>query len=307
MKRYLVLVVACASLASCTDGAFRNDYVDNSPTSGKLKVFCDDGLMLHIKNQANTFENQYPNASIEVSYRSEGEAIQALYNDSCRAIVISRELNDKEKETFASKSLNPRFAIAAYSGVALITNVNTNLAKLTTTQLRELLTQPFVCMDSINSNCKITVVFESNKSSVVNYLKDSIIKGKEFSQNCSALKNSLEVINYVARTPNAVGFIDFAWLSDKDDSLAKANAGKIKYVPVGRGNGAYYEPNQSSFKTGDYPLTRKVYVYTQAQAFSLAAGFQTFVAGPKGQMTFLKQGLLPYTQQERSVHVNLEQ
>jgi phosphate transport system substrate-binding protein len=294
-------------LASCGSKTFENDYVDNSPTSGKLKVFCDEGLKSHILNQAFTFHSQYPNAEVEVSVRSDAEAVNALYNDSCRAIVISRELSPKEKETFASRTLNPRSAAVAYSGLALITNVNTKLDKLTMTQLQQLLLQPFVCTDSIDANCKITVVFESDRSSVVHYLKDSVIKGKPFSQNCSALKNSLEVINHVARFPNAVGFIDFAWLSDKDDSLTKANAGKLKFVPIGRGNGAYYEPNQSSFKTGDYPLTRKVYVYTQAPEFSLAKGFQTFVAGPKGQMTFLKQGLLPYTQQERSVHVNLEQ
>ncbi len=305
--RNIVLLATCLFLASCDGKMFKDDYVDNSPTSGKLKVYCDEGLRSHIQNQEFTFESQYPNADVEVVYRVEGEAINALFHDSCRAIVISRELSEKEKQSFTSKTLNPRPAAVAYSGIALITNVGTKLDKLSMVQLQQMLIQPFVCTDSIDANCKITVVFESNKSSVVNYLKDSLVKGKDFSQNCSALKNTLEVINYVANTPNAVGIIDFAWISDKDDSLTKANVGKIKFIPIGRGNGAYYEPNQSSFKTGDYPLTRKVYVYTQAQAFSLAAGFQTFVAGPKGQMTFLKQGLLPYTQQERSVHVNLEQ
>jgi phosphate transport system substrate-binding protein len=305
--RYFVWMASCVLLASCGSKTFENDYVDNSPTSGKLKVFCDEGLKAHILNQALTFENQYHNSKIEVEVRSDAEAVNALYLDSCKAIVISRELSAKEKETFASKTLNPRAQPVAYSGVALITNVNTKLDKLTLVQLQQLLLQPFVCTDSIDANCKISVVFESDHSSVVHYLKDSVIKGKPFSQNCSALKNTMEVINHVLRFPNTVGFIDFAWLSDRDDSLAKAVAGKLKFVPLGKGNGAYYEPNQSSFKTSDYPLTRKVYVYTQAPAFSLAQGFQAFVSGAKGQMTFLKQGLLPYTQQERNVHVNLEQ
>lgn len=305
--RYFLIMIVCGLLASCGSKTFKDDYIDNSPTSGKLKVYCDEGLRAHILNQAFTFEAQYPNADIEVFVRSDAEAVNALYMDSCKAIVISRELSAKEKETFASKTLNPRPQPVAYSGVALITNINTKLDKLSMVQLQQLLIQPFVCTDSIDSQCKITVVFESNRSSVVNYLKDSVIKGKEFSQNCSALKSSLEVINYVAKTPNTVGFIDFAWLSDKDDSLTKANDGKIKFVPIGKENGTYYEPNQSSFKTGDYPLTRKVYVYTQAPAFSLAQGFQAFVSGPKGQMTFLKQGLLPNQQQERSIKVNLEQ
>lgn len=293
-------------MSSCGD-YFKNDLTDNSPTSGKLNVYCDEGLKLHIQNQASTFESQYNRADINVVACSDAEAVQALYNDSCKAIVISRELNENEKLSFKSKDLNPRYSIVAYSGVALITHKDTKVSKLSLTQLQQLLTQPFVCVDSINSNCKLTVVFESDRSSVVNYLKDDVISKKSFSENCSALKNSIEVINYIAKTPNAVGFIDFAWLSDKDDSLYKANKDLIKFIPIGKGDGAYFEPNQSSFKTGEYPLSRKVYVYRQSPEFSLAKGFETFVAGPKGQMIFLKQGLLPYKQQERNIEVKLEQ
>ncbi len=305
MKNVVYSVLVIGLLTSCSN-YFKDDYTDNSPTSGKLKVYCDEGLIEHIENQALTFESQYSNAEIEVISRSETEAIEAFYNDSCKAIAISRELTPKEKGVFKSKDLDPQFSHVAYSGVALITNSNTNVSKLEMVQLQQLLTQPFVCVDSINSNCKVSVVFESNKSSVVNYLKDSVIKGKPFSQNCSALKNSLEVINYVANHPNIIGFIDFAWLSDKDDSLYKAFAGKIKFIPIGRGNGSYFEPNQTSFKTGEYPLTRKVYIFRRTDDFSLAKGFESFVAGPKGQTIFLKQGLLPSKQQERNVQIKVE-
>lgn len=305
MKKVVYSVLLISLLTSCSN-YFKDDYIDNSPTSGKLKVYCDEGLVEHIKNQAITFESQYTKASVEVICRSEKEAIEAFYNDSCKAMAISRELSTQEKEVFKSKDLNPQFSHVAYSGVALITNANTNISKLSIVQLQQLLTQPFVCVDSIDSNCKISVVFESNKSSVVNYLKDSVINGKSFSQNCSALNSSLEVINYVAKHPNIVGFIDFAWVSDKDDSLYKANAGKIKFIPLGKNDGSYFEPNQSSFKTSEYPLTRKVYIFRRTDDFSLAKGFESFVAGPKGQTIFLKQGLLPSKQQERNIQIKVE-
>jgi len=305
MKGCFALIGVCMMLASC-DNYFKNDYIDNSPTSGKLKVYCEEGLSEQIESQIASFESKYPEAHIEMTVRSDAEAVQAVYADSCKAIVISRELTAAEKTQFKSKDLDPRFANVAYSGVALITSSKTKLSKLSLLQIHEMLTKPFVCTDSIDASCRISVVFESNRSSVVFYLRDSVLKGKVFSENCSALKNSLDVINHVANTPNTVGFIDFAMISDKDDSLYKANADKIKYIPVGRGDGAYYEPNQSSFKTGEYPLTRKVYVYQRAGEFSLAKGFETFVAGPVGQTIFLKQGLLPTRQQERMIKVKTE-
>ena len=80
----------------------------------------------------------------------------------------------------------------------------------------------------------------------------------------------------------------------------------IKFISIGRTDTIFFEPNQSSFKTGEYPLTRTIYLLRRSDDFSLAKGFEAFMAGPKGQLTFLKQGLLPIRQAERTIHVNME-
>jgi phosphate transport system substrate-binding protein len=308
MKRFSFFITMPFLLfeVACTSGYFKNDYSDNSPTSGKLKVYCDEGFASHAKNQALTFEGQYPKASIEVVPSTELAAIKALYDDSCKAIFISRELSEAEKKSFASKTLNPRFSVVAYSGIAIITNTGTPVEKLTTAQVRDLITLPAISRDSVHQTSKLTAVFDNSQSSVTHYLKAKVAGGKEFSRNCSALNSTMELLHYVSKTPNVIGFIDFALLSDRDDPLFKEWIKKVKLIPLGAGNGIYTEPNQSSFKTGAFPFTRKVYLYTQAPEFSLAKGFQSFVAGPKGQMTFLKQGLLPFKQQERNIEVKLE-
>ena len=65
-------------ITSCDTTYFKNDYVDNSPTSGKLKVYYDEGLRLHIENQVYTFESQYPGAKVEPIETTENEAVQAF-------------------------------------------------------------------------------------------------------------------------------------------------------------------------------------------------------------------------------------
>jgi ABC-type phosphate transport system substrate-binding protein len=293
-------------LSGCND-YFKNDYKDNSPTSGKLKIYYDEGLELHVKNQVATFESQYKSAELEIFSVSESDAVQALYSDSCEAIVISRLLNEKEIKAFESKSFLIKPTAVAKSGVALITNINTPLSQLSFEQVVDLLTKPFVCLDSLSNETKVSVIFDKNNSSVLHYLSDSVLKGKPFSSNCTILNSTLESINFVAKNKNTVAFIDFAWLSDVDDSITKANTDKIKFLPVSKANSKQYEtPSQSSFKLQTYPFTRTVYVIKKTGEFSLAKGFETFIAGPKGQTTFLKQGLLPTKQQERSIEVKLE-
>ncbi|MEI8135952.1 MAG: substrate-binding domain-containing protein [Bacteroidota bacterium] len=303
----VLYLVSCVFLCGCSD-YFKNDYSDNSPTSGKLKIYYDEGLHLHVVNQVYTFETFYPEAHIEIFSTSEDAAVQALYSDSCETIVISRLLNNKEKSAFASKNYSIVPTAVAKSGVALITNINTPLQHLSFEQVVDLLTKPFFCLDSLSNEIKLNVIFDKNNSSVLHYLQDSVLKGKPFSFNCKILISTQESINFVAQNKNTVAFIDFAWLSDVDDSITKANRDKVKFIPVSKANSNQYElPSQSSFKLETYPFTRIIYVIKKTGEFSLAKGFETFVAGPKGQTTFLKQGLLPTKQQERSIKVTLGQ
>jgi phosphate transport system substrate-binding protein len=297
-------MVLLTALAACSDPYFKNDYEDNSPTSGKLKLYYDEGLHLHVKNHVYTFESFYPGADVEAISTSENDAVQALYNDSCKVIIISRQLNEKEQKAFKGLNITPRFSAVARSGVALITNRQTPVDSLSFAQVTELLTRPFVCKDSVSNNTRLNVLFDKNNSSVVHYLQDSVLRGEKFSSNCAVLDSTLASIHFVAANKNTIAFIDFAWLSDVDDSIYQAVMGKIKFIAVAR-NGVYEYPSQSSFKLNTYPFTRTVYVIRRSGEFTLGKGFETFVAGPKGQNTFLKQGLLPTRQQERSIKINV--
>lgn len=305
MKISFLHILIVIIFTSCGN-YFKNDHTDNSPTSGKLNVYYDESLKLHVTNQVATFESQYPDVEMFLTASSEAEAVQALYNDSCKAIVISRPLNPSEIKSFASKKFNPQFSLVAYSGIALIANKSLNISTLSLSDIASMLTASLSIKDSLGNTINLSSVIDGNNTSTMNYLKDSLAGGKEFSSTCSAAKNTLDLFEYIAQQNNAIGFFNFAWLSDKDDSLYKHYSSKIKFIAVGRGDGKYFEPNQSSFKTGEYPLRRGVYVYRNTGDFTLAKGFESFVAGPKGQTTFLKQGLLPSKQQERSINVSME-
>lgn len=303
------LVVFCLSMVlfySCGN-YFKNDYKDNSPTSGKLNVYYDEGMYQHIVSQIYAFEAFYPEVSIRLFQGSESEAIDALYKDSCEAIMISRLLSQNEKKAFETKQFFPKYSLVAKSGIAIVTNVNTSLSALSRKEIQALLNGNFEFKDSINQTIKPGVLLDKNNSSVMHYLIDSLLMGQKLSANCSVLGSSIESINYVANHKNSIAFIDFAWLSDEDDSLSKANKAKIKILGIKTADGQTYEyPSQSSFKLGTYPFTRNVYVMRKTGDFTLAKGFESFVAGPKGQNIFLKQGLLPNRQSERLINAGAD-
>jgi phosphate transport system substrate-binding protein len=304
---FCLLIGAFLFLSSC-ENYFKNNYKDNTPTSGQLKVYYDEGLSLHVKNQAYTFGALYPNVQLELFSSSESEAIEALFNDSCEAIVVSRLLNEKEKKVFQSKDFFPKHSAIAKTGVALICHSSLAVSRLSYEEIVSLLSGSNVVKDSTGKELALSLLFDKKNSSVLYYLLDSVLKGQSLSSHCSSLNSSIETINYVANHPNALAFIDFAWLSDVDDSISIANASLIKILAIGAKNkpGRYEYPHQSSFKLNTYPFTRTVYIMRKTGDFTLAKGFESFVSGPKGQLVFLKQGLLPSRQGERVINVNTE-
>lgn len=289
-------------------GSNTEPVVENTPTSGNLTVYYDEGLTEHVVNQAYTFEALYPKVNLSLVATSEDAAVAALYNDSCESIVIARDLTQKEKSAFASKKYSTYHSIVARTGVAVLVNSSSPLRCATKQQLIAFLKEAKALSDSVGKPLLPEIIFDAPNSGVLHYMIDTVVKSKTLAVPAKVAKNSRDALQYVAEHQTAMAFIDFACISDKDSKMWKDYASKIKLLPLANAGDSIYEPpHQSSFKLGTYPLTRGIYVHRKQGDHSLAKGFESFVMGPKGQIIFLKQGLLPEKQQERSVHINIEQ
>ena len=294
-SRVLCLVSYLLLLTSCNTSTKTSD-MPNTPTSGELKVFCEDGMFLHISNQAYTFERIYYNSKIEVHYVNEKQAIEGLYNDSCKVIVISRVLSADEVKKFNAKNIYPTQVCVAKSAIAFVVAANSIDSVTSIDKIKKIIS---------GEDTSYTMVFDNDNSGTTRFLKDSLLQGKPFGKNCFALKNTIELINYIRTTKNTIGVLDYAWLSDSDDSTSKAFLSSVKVLAASTvGSKIAYMPDQSNIKTGDYPLCRWVYATRRCADFTLGTGFSLFVAGQKGQIMFTKQGLIPFVQPNREVEVN---
>lgn len=310
LKRVIKLVLPffiIILLFSCSNPSERHE-TENTPTSGHLTICFEEGLEKHVRNQAFTFESIYYKASLDLIPTNEDLAIQALYLDSCEAIVITRLLSEKERMAFASKKYTPNYSRVAKTGIALICNADFGRKKMRYDEVLDLVNTSNQLSDSLGVLHSMNLLIDKSGSAIHNYLKDSLLKKDSFPSYFSSLNSGPEAIRYVETHKNALAFIEFALLSDVDDSLSKAVSKNIRILALGarKNNGRYEQPNQSSFKLNTYPFIRNVYVMRKTGDFTLAKGFESFVAGPKGQTIFLKQGLLPERQQERSINVRLE-
>ena len=297
MNKFIAFILPVLFFASCNTSTKTSD-IPNTPTSGELKVFCEEGMLLHIKNQAYTFEQIYHNSKINVQYVNEKQAIEGLYNDSCKVIVISRVLSEKELKQFKAKNIYPTQICVAKSALAFVVPVNSTDSVISTEKTKRIIS---------GEDTTYNVVFDNDNSGTTRFLKDTLLQGKPFGKNCFALKNTTDLINYISKNKNAIGVLDYAWLSDLDDSTTKVFLNIVKTLAVStNGNKVAYMPDQSNIQTNEYPLCRHVYAIRRSAEFSLGTGFSLFVAGQKGQIMFLKQGLIPFVQPNRAVEINTE-
>jgi len=193
----------------------------------------------------------------------------------------------------------------------LVVNNSNPDSLITVDQLRQILTGEVTNWNQIYPNSKlgkIVTVFDNPNSSTVRFAIDSICGGKAISANLNAQNTNAEVLEYVARTPQALGLVGVNWLANKLDTTNLSFNDVVSVMSVSNERVATtensYKPYQAYLFYGYYPLTRNVYIIINDPRSALPSGFTSFLTSQRGQRVILKAGLVPATQPIRVVHVN---
>lgn len=300
MKKCLILFFAVLLFVSC--GNKKHDKNDkNTMRSGFIKIAVDETMRSVMQNETDVFCGLFP-AEIHPIYTTENNAIELLKIDTVRLAVTTRGLTKAEIKYFQDKSFNPKVIRVAIDAVALIINPNNKDSIINVQTLKKILTGEVKNWNQIYPSSKlgkIQVVFDNTNSSIVRYAADSICKDKPLSKELNALELNKEVVDYVSKTPNALGLIGVSLISNEKDSVSVDFTKKIQVMRVSteekpdRYNSV--QPYQYYIYTMKYPLTRSIFIILNDFRGELPTGFTNFVAGDKGQRIIKSAGLLPVT------------
>lgn len=305
-------LLAMLALLSACQGKPKDGQTDTY-TSGVVAIAADESFRPIVQEEINVFEGLFPLAGIVPRYVTEVEAVNLLLKDSLRLAITSRRLTPEEMNSFNSRKFFPQEIKIATDGLALITHKGNPDTLITVSDIRNVLTGKITRWKELypESALKdISLVFDNKNSSTVRFAVDSICKGAALSNRVKALKTNKEVIDYVSRTPDAVGIIGVNWLSDRNDSTGLSFSKEVQVMSVSAAGKATpensYKPYQAYLFYGDYPLARSIYVLLNDPRSALPWGFASFLASDRGQRIILKSGLVPATQPVRVVNVKDE-
>ncbi len=276
-------VVATTLLASCTQNTGKTS---DSMTAGKINVAVDETFKPVIEEQLKVFHSSFPEAHITGLYHPEADCIKDLLNDSARVALVTRELNAEEKEYCKTNKIVTRSLDIAKDAVTFITNKSVADPKFTVNDIKQILTGAY--------NKPYTLVFDNQRSSTVRYVMDSLIPGQKLSDKIYAANGCAEVVDYVAKNPEAIGVIGVSWVSDPSDSVSQTFLNQINVASIQNPkDGQYYQPYQAYIAMKSYPFTRTLYFISRETWVGLGTGFVNFLSKDRGQLIFKKAMLFP--------------
>ncbi len=324
----IMAAMAVALLTVGSTSCLKFEKKANSHTTGTTSIVCDNTFQNIMEQEVDVFEYQYPEAHILARYATQAEAFDSLLSLNTKTIVAARDITQKERDIIKSKNRNVRSTKIAVDAVALIVNPANPVGKLTLKEVGQILSGESSDWNDVWP-CdlgEISVVFDDKSSSLVSYMRDSILHGAPLGANVYAQGSVPAVFKAVKESKNAIGVVGVSWVTSdmssadmSKEDLAISVLGEepvegatltdeVKVLALyndklSSDNARAYKPYQQYIFDGKYPLFRQMYMITTGASGSLAGGFYAFVTGNIGQKIIAKTGILPARMQRIRVEL----
>lgn len=285
--RFQIICVFIFLISGCGDG-----ISEESPDRydfGTIHISADESFKPVIDSQVKVYESSYPDTRIIVHYKPEAQCLRDFAVDSIKMIIATRGYTDAEK-AFLEDSMQvvPSKQVIAYDAIAVIVNPGAPDSLFTMEELKQILTGSF--------KKNLIPVFDGlNATSTIRFIIDSVLNGAALTSKAEAAKNSEEVIDYISRTPGAIGFLGVNWIGNKEDSTQLSFLSKVKLAALESTDkpGAFVKPVQANIYTRRYPMVRDLVYTLKEKHTGLAHGFANFLSGERGQLIFKRAYLVP--------------
>lgn len=306
----VLLVLLLVASAGCKNKGTAK--IRETPTSGNVRIAADESFKPIIEAEIDTFTALYNYAQITPIYQPENELIAFFLSDSVKTIASSWTPTDEQRQVLLDLQTVVRSTVVAYDAIALVIHKSNADSLLTYENVKNIFTGMVTDWKQINPASRlgqINIVFDNVRSGNIRYFRELFDLPDELNSNFYAVKTNPEVIDYVSKSPGAIGIVSVNWISDEDDPLSFNMLNKIKVAAVSQpylDRSSYFLPLQGHIYDKSYPFVREVYMHSRESFSGLGSGFVSFVAGEKGQRIILKSGLVPATMPIRIIQTKNE-
>jgi phosphate transport system substrate-binding protein len=299
-------VLSCLLFVGTSCSRFADE---ETATKGRLTVCASESHLELIQAEAEQFTSLYQEAKVTVFGATTREAIMHLLNDSVSVVVLDRTLNAEEEQVVKKAKLKLERIEVALDAVAVVVNSLNDVRGISKETLKDILTRKVTDWSQISGSGlsgPVELALTGRNSGTYELIKDHFFGLSEDIQASVVLPSQKEVLEYVAKHPQAIGLVSLASFRSPSVQFLSADSTSAVVRALSfagqdsTGKAALFKLHQAHIHLGKYPLSYSVYIYVRKES-DLAAGFVGFIAGPVGQKIILNWGLVPVTMPVRIV------
>jgi phosphate transport system substrate-binding protein len=263
-------------------------------------LFEEQGLSA-IRIEAGAQENEQSivgktadgrSVQIDVAAHGSGTGFTSLADGSAELAASSRPIKDSEATgLLALGDLKSPGAeqIIALDGLAIVLHPANPTAALNTVQLAQIFAGEITDWAQLGAPAgSITLYARDDKSGTFDTFKELVLSanGKTLAASAQRFENSEKLSDAVSQDPNGIGFIGLPYIR------------QAKALAIAAGESQSMLPSLTLIATEDYPLSRRLFLYSPPQLSNpWAKALVKFAQSPRGQAIVDQNGFIAQTVQ----------
>jgi phosphate transport system substrate-binding protein len=250
----------------------------------KITVKGSDTMVILAQRWAEKYMAAHPDVTIQVTGGGSGTGISALINGTTDICNSSRPIKnserDKLKERYGTRGIEIKCAL---DGLAVYINEGNPVRELTLAQIRDIYTARIKNWSEVGGPDKRIILYgRENNSGTYVYFKENVLEGDDFAATTQTLPGTASVVNAVAKDAWGIGYGGAAYAKGIRDVLVKKDA-----------HAKAYGPTRENIASGDYPISRYLYMYVRNRPTGALKGFIDWLLGDEGQQIVVEVGYFP--------------
>ena len=278
-------------------------YSKTSGVSGNMSSVGSDTLNNLMTLWAESFRRQYPNIRVQIEGKGSSTAPPALIQGTAQLGPMSRVMKASEIDDFEKKyGYKPTAIRVAVDALAVYVNKDNPITQLTLPEVDAIFSKGRACGGKAVANWgqagikdgnwasrPISLYGRNSASGTYGYFKEFGLCKGDFKDTVKEQPGSASVVQGVTEDRFAIGYSGIGYRTSGVKPLKLA----------ARKGGQFYGVDPADVYSGNYPLSRYLYVYINKAPNKpldpLVREFIKFVLSKEGQEIVVKDGYLPVT------------
>ena len=273
MKKTLLLSLALGFVLSLSGLSWGAEAVDVQGSTTILPI-----MQIIVEE----FMAQNEDIEVTVGGGGSGVGISALLDGVIDIAMASRQMKEEEWQKAKDKGLDIREIEIAKDALSVIVNATNPISEIDIDTLQKIYTGQITAWPDLGValDREIVLISRDTNSGTFEVFNEHVLKGQELADKALRLPSNQAVLNEVVSNSNAIGYVGLGYVEQGGNN--------IKALVV---NGV--EASAEKALSGEYPLSRGLYLYVNGEPQGAVKKLIDFILGPEGQTIVEEEGFIP--------------